>query len=131
MTLLFKGPLAAPALTPALEVGTFLNIMAERAIARDSARIQAFEFDAHERAVANQLLAYAKRRDAERLKAEDDARRAAADKARAEETRRALEAARRKPGDGEADPLPRPSVLDAPVRASPAPPPDPGAAGRY
>ena len=148
VALLFKGPIAASTLTPTIEIGPFLNVMAERAIARDSARIQAFEFDAHERAVANQRLAYAKRRDAERLKAEDDARRAverkaddearraAADKARTDETqRRALEAARRKQQDsqrdGGVDPAPRPSALDAPVHASPDPPPDPGAAGRY
>ena len=128
--------------------------MAERAIARDSARIQAFEFDAHERAVANQRLAYEKRRDAERLKAEEDARRAAERKAAAEdEARRAAaekarteEAQRRAARSGASqtagwhlrvtvvsDRVPQASLRArrAGARSSPDPTPDPGAAGRY
>ena len=113
IALLFKGPLLGTTpIVPAIESGDFLNVMAERAIARDSARIDAFEFDAHERAVANARLAFERRRDLERKSSED--------KARAETARRPAE-------DIAPETARHPSAFDATARPSP----DPAGAGRY
>ena len=134
------GPLAAPRRT--FDVGSFLNAVAARAIARESARLETYEFDIRERALFNARLQSEHRREADRLKAEADAkataeaaRRAAAELARkAEADRRAkAEAARlEKQRDGAA-PVPAPASPDPP--GFQAQPPgtsgDPAAAGRY
>ncbi len=137
------GPLPAP--RRSFDVAAFLNAVAARAIARESARLEIYEFDIRERALFNARLQSDHRREADRAKAEADAkaaseaaRRAAADLARkAEADRRAkAEAARLdKQRDGAA---PMPTL---PEPTSPGPhdfqtqPPgtssDPAAAGRY
>ena len=132
------GPLAAP--RRAFDVAAFLNAVAARAIARESARLETYEFDIRERALFNARLQSEHRREADRLKAEADAkaaaeaaRRAAAELARkAEADRRArAEAARmEKQRDGPAPPAASPESPGF----QPQPPGtsgDPGAAGRY
>ena len=109
----FKGGLADS--TPRIDASSFVNALAARAIARESARIQAYEFDIHERAFFNQRLLSERRREQERLnaeearraaevaqrKAEDDARRAAelAQRKAEDDARRAAELAQRKAED--------------------------------
>jgi hypothetical protein len=92
----WKGPLASPSRT--FDAATFTNALAARAIARESARIEIQEFDQHERIVSYQRLQSERRRERERLKAIEDARRAAEEAKRvaAEEAKRAAaEEARR------------------------------------
>ncbi len=88
----FKGAPGNPARS--IEAVGFVNTLAGRAIARETARIQAYEFDAHERAVFNQRLQTERRHDAE-VKAEEDARRAAEFAAKLERLRKAAEEARK------------------------------------
>lgn len=88
-----SGPFAAP--RRFWDVGNFINAVAARAIARESARIEAYEFDVRERAIFNQRLQSERRREQDRRKAEADAKAAAAEAAR----RAAAEAARRAEAD--------------------------------
>ena len=123
------------------DVSAFTNAVAARAIARESARIESYEFDIRERSFFNARLVSERRREQDRLKAEADAR-AAADAARkAEADRKArAEAARlerqrqdREDRDrgtglsGRGPPQPSPEHFEAPPRA----PSDPSAAGPY
>jgi hypothetical protein len=136
--LLFKGPIAAPNVS--LDVANFINALATRAIARESARIQSYESDIRERAFFNQRLQSERRREQERVKAIEDARRAAeALRLRqAEEARQKAEDARRA-AEPAVPPAPAPTQLPGAVTAprpgapAPAAPlvPDPSAAGRY
>ena len=71
----WKGPLAKPSRT--LDAAAFTNALAARAILRESARIETQEFELHERAVFYQRLQSERRRERERLEAEEQARRAA------------------------------------------------------
>jgi hypothetical protein len=75
ISLVSKGPLANPARQ--FETATFVNALAARAIARESARIELQEFDLHERAFFYQRLQSERRREQERLRAEEQAKRAA------------------------------------------------------
>jgi len=50
----FAGPLRAPRRT--IDLGGFVNALAGRALARETARIEAYEFDVRERAFFNQRL---------------------------------------------------------------------------
>ncbi len=76
IALTFEGPLSAPA--EKIDAAALANALAARAIERESARIEAYEFDAHERAFFYQRLSSERRREAERLKAEAEAQAAAA-----------------------------------------------------
>jgi hypothetical protein len=75
INLVSAGPLNNPVRT--IESGIFVNTLAARAIARESARIQAQEFDIHEQAFFYNRLKSERRREEERTKAADDAKRAA------------------------------------------------------
>ncbi len=75
ISLIATGPLGNPVRT--IESGAFVNALAARAIARESARIQAQEFDVHEQAFFYSRLKSERRREQERLTAEEDAERAA------------------------------------------------------
>jgi hypothetical protein len=72
----WKGPLASS--SRVLETAAFTNALAARAILRESARIEAQEFDLHERAIFYQRLQSERRRERERVEAEEEAKRAAA-----------------------------------------------------
>jgi hypothetical protein len=133
----FKGPLTSPVRT--IEDASFVNALAARAIAREAARIQAYEFDLHERAFFNQRLQSERRREQERLKAEDDARHAEADRKaaeaarlerlkKAEEARKKAEETLRTNAAPETPPAQDPQSSNA---SRPAPPADPSALGRY
>ena len=139
---------AGPPMAPrrSFDVSSFINAVATRALARESARIEAYEFDIRERAFFNQRLSSERRREEDRVRADEDARRAEAEhKARIEAARveklRRDEAAKaahekdeqdrlaREQRDRQASPAP-----GAPATGSgSAPPPgsDPSAAGRY
>ena len=71
IALLFEGPLSSPSLR--IDAATLANALAARAIARESARIESYEFDIHERAFFYQRLLSERRRETERLKAEAEA----------------------------------------------------------
>jgi hypothetical protein len=87
------GPLDTPRVTR--DIGPFINALAARALARESARIEAYEFDLRERAFFNARLQSDRAREQERLKAEEDARQAAEAARKAEAERRAREEAAR------------------------------------
>ena len=112
-----------------LDVGDFINAVAARAIARETARIEAFEFDVRERALFNARLIFDRRREQDRQKAEADAKaaeKAAADKA---EAARRGEAEKRAKAEAAPDPLPHPAQRQPlPPFAAPS---DPSTAGRY
>ena len=126
------------------DVSNFINAVAARAIARESARIEAYEFDVRERAVFNARLQADRRREQDRLKAEADVK-AAADAARkADADRRAkseaarlekLRAAQSPPDDAAAQSAPQGADRPGPRPKFDAPAPgtatDPSAAGRY
>ncbi len=77
------------------DVSNFVNAVAARAITRESARIEAYEFDIRERALFNARLQADRRREQDRLKAEADAKAAVEAARQAEADRRAkAEAAR-------------------------------------
>ena len=138
-----SGPIGAP--RRSFDVTAFLDTVAARAIARESARVEAYEFDIRERALFNARLQSDHRREQDRLKAEADAkaaadaaRRAAADLARkAEADRRArAEAARlekQRADDAAQAPASAPGAADAPrFRSQPSDSTgDPSSAGRY
>ncbi len=88
-----EGPFGAAVRT--INASGFVNALAGRALARETARIEAYEADARERAFFNQRLQADRRREQERVKAEDDARLAAETARKAEADRRAREAAAR------------------------------------
>jgi hypothetical protein len=71
----WKGPLTNS--SRVLNTAAFTNALAARAILRESARIEMQEFDLHERAIFYQRLQSERRRERERLEAEEEARRAA------------------------------------------------------
>lgn len=75
VTLGWRGKIGDPIQT--VDAAAFVNALAARAIARESARIEAQEFDVHEHAFFVARLESERRREEERLKAEDAARRAA------------------------------------------------------
>jgi len=142
----FKGPLSNP--TRTIEAASFVNSLASRAIAREAARIQAYEFDLHERAVFNQRLQFEHRLEAEQRKTEDDARKAEAErkaeadairieKLRKAEDARKAEEARKKAEElhtnaaSESQPAPFPQSSNAPAPQPPGAPADPSALGRY
>ncbi len=75
VTISWNGNIANP--TQSLDAATFVNALAARAIARESARIQAQEFDVHEHAFFVSRLQSERQHETERLKTEEDARRAA------------------------------------------------------
>ena len=72
------GPPTAP--KRSVDVSAFLDAVATRALARETARIEAYEFDVRERAFFNQRLFSERRREQDRLKAEADARKAEAER---------------------------------------------------
>ena len=74
----FDGPPAAP--KRSVDVSAFIDAVATRALARETARIEAYESDVRERAFFNQRLLSERRREQDRLKAEADAREAAAER---------------------------------------------------
>ncbi|QXX75864.1 AsmA family protein [Methylovirgula sp. HY1] len=131
VTVTAKGALSNPART--IESSSFVNALAARAIARESARIQAQEFDVHEQAFFYNRLKSERRREQEKLKAEEDAKRAKA--AKEEAAKKAADEKRKAEAAARAIPLPivRPQ-LPHPVQMPayrPAVPTDPLAAGRY
>lgn len=72
IALTFKGrPLSHP--IREIDATAFANALAARAIARESARIDAYQFDIHERAVFNERLLSEQQRERERLKKEEEA----------------------------------------------------------
>ncbi|WP_158807457.1 AsmA family protein [Beijerinckia sp. L45] len=91
IVILYAGPLKSPARTT--DISVFINALATRALARESARIEAYEFDVHERAFFNARLQSDRRREQERLQAEEQARQAVEAARKAEAERRAREAA--------------------------------------
>lgn len=149
VTLGWKGSLANP--TQTLDAANFVNALAARAIARQSARIEAQEFDVYEHAFFLSRLQSERQREAERLQAEDDARHTAeleqlkkAEAARAEQNADDVKSQTSEPVRNPRSPTP---VSPAPMqigRPTPMPPPrpelsapattpyqDPSAAGRY
>ena len=96
IVLVYSGPVRSP--KRRYETGAFINAVATRALARESARLDAYEFDIKERAYFNQRLASERRREQDRLQAEAEARAAAEAARKAEADRKAraaLEAFRR------------------------------------
>ncbi len=75
VTLDWNGSIANP--VRSLDAASFVNALAARAIARESARIQAQEFDFHEHQFFVSRLQSERQREDEKQKAEDDARRTA------------------------------------------------------
>ena len=67
-------------LTRTIDASGFLNAVAARALARETARIEAYEFDIRERAIFNARLLSEQRREDDRLKAEADAKQAEAER---------------------------------------------------
>ena len=72
------GPVAAP--RRSIDVSGLIDAVATRALARESARIEAYESDIRERAFFAQRLRSEERREQDHLKVEDDARKAEADR---------------------------------------------------
>ncbi len=146
LALEFKGPLTNPVRT--IESANFVNTLAARAIAREAARIQAYEFDLHERAFFNQRLQSDRRHDEEQRKAEEEARQAAeaarkaedaleklrkAEDARKEEMRKkSEEQARTNPAPDSPPAIHvKPSSSNALQSQQPGTATDPSTAGRY
>ena len=102
-----------------------MNAVAARAIARASARIEAYEFDVRERAFFNERLQSERRREQDRLKAEADAKAAEAARRAAAEAARRAEADRR--ARAEAARLEKQRRDDAERRSRAAPPTPPSA----
>ncbi|MGH6797602.1 MAG: hypothetical protein ACREDI_04380, partial [Roseiarcus sp.] len=72
IAVLIKGPLSA-APTVEIDAAALANGLAARAIAQESARIESYEFDIHERAFFYQRLLSERRREQERLSAAAEA----------------------------------------------------------
>jgi uncharacterized protein involved in outer membrane biogenesis len=68
IALLFQGPFSSPSVQ--IDAAALANALAARAILRESARIESYEFDVHERAFFYQRLLSERRREAERLSKE-------------------------------------------------------------
>ncbi len=137
LALEFKGPLTGPART--IESANFVNALAARAIAREAARIQAYEFDLHERAFFNQRLLLDRRHDEEERKAEEEARKAEAARkaeeiAKIEKLRKAEEV-RKKAAEEPLRAGPETPPVHEPSSTAQSPqrpvPPDPSTLGRY
>ncbi|WP_297295814.1 AsmA family protein [uncultured Methylovirgula sp.] len=135
----WSGPLDHPLRN--LDASSFVNALAARAIARETARIEAQEFDVHEHAVALNRLQALRRQEAERLQASDDVKHAA-ERAREREAtmgrlRQLLALEKQKAQPLPISPVPSspamPPAATAPTPAAPPPavPADPSAAGRY
>ncbi len=75
LMLSLAGPLDAPSRT--YDVSGFMDTLAQRALARETARIEAYELDIRERAFFNTRLRSEADREAEHQRALEDARRAA------------------------------------------------------
>ena len=73
-----SGPIEDP--RRSLDVSGLIDAVATRALARESARIEAYETDIRERAFFAERLRSEDRREKDRLKLEDDARRAEAER---------------------------------------------------
>jgi hypothetical protein len=133
----WTGSLEAPVRN--LDVTSFVNALAARAIVRETARIAAQEFDLHERAVALNRLQAPRRQEAERQQASADvahaAARARARQATLERLRQLLAAERQKAQSKTGRPTPQKPLSITPVPQRGAPeqtmPLDPSAAGRY
>jgi hypothetical protein len=125
----FKGPLMQP--SREIEAGAFLNALAEQIIAKESARLEGFEFDRHEQAFFWERLRSERRREQEKLKQQEKAeedRRRAIETARLERLRK--EEARRKVEERPKIPTPPGRTLNVPSNG-PTQPLDPSSAGRY
>ncbi len=86
ITIGLQGPIENPRRT--IDASALIDALATRALARETARIEAYEFDIRERAFFSHRLQSEQRREQDRLKAEDDARRAESERrARAEAAR--------------------------------------------
>ncbi len=70
----WTGPFESPVRN--IDATSFVNALAARAIARETARIEAQEFDVHEHAVALARLESARRQEADRLQAIEDVKHA-------------------------------------------------------
>ena len=139
----WTGPMRAP--ERAIDVNAFINAVAARALARETARIEAYEQDIRERALFNARLQSERRRAEDKATAEADAREAEAAriaKARREAAARAEKAAQEKAEDERAaQELRQPTPPAADSGGAPPPPlfkptqpgapADPSAAGRY
>ena len=125
----FAGPPRAQ--RRSFDVAGFLNTVAARAIARETTRVEAFEFDIRERALDAARLQSDHRREADRIKAAADAKAAEATRRAAADLARKAEAARqqkqRADDAGGAQPeAPQPFQAQPPGANA-----DPTAAGRY
>lgn len=143
--LAWTGPVGAP--RRAIHADSFLAALAERAIARETARNDALEADIRERAFFNRRLKSDRRLDAER-RAEAEAKHRAEEAARIERERqeraRDERAERPERARSERDAHPPPPVAQPAPAQRPSPPapsafapaprgvaPDPSTAGRY
>ncbi len=145
VTLAWKGNVFNPLQT--IDAATFVNALAARAIARESARIEAQEFDVHEHAFFLNRLESERHRETERLKIAEDLRRATAfeelDKAEAQRTEANAQATEHKSDATIRDAAQVPLQIGQPATLPPRRPemaspsagttsyPDPTAAGRY
>ncbi len=147
LSVAWKGKLADP--RREIDAGSFNSALTARAVAKEQARIEAFEADIQERAAFNRrqkALNFIQRRDdeiaaweAEQVRlAREEEKRKLAEADRQEKERRAADAARKAadalsnaesaPAPLDIGPLTRPAAA-APT--TPAPGSDPSAAGRY
>ncbi len=139
----WTGPFESPVRN--IDATSFVNALAARAIARETARIEAQEFDVHEHAVALARLESARRQEADRLQAIEDVKHAVL-RARArdatlerlklllatEKQKAAEKAAKTQPLAIMPAPQATPSAPPAAAPSTPQPmPADPSAAGRY
>jgi hypothetical protein len=136
ITLIFAGPIAKP--DRRFDVVRFTDALAVRALARETARLENYEYDLRERAFFRERLRSERRREQERLKAEEEARRALEAEQRAAEQKKREEAMQeemqRKAEEAlrNAAPLPPVRPLAKPLPDTPSFfAPDPAAAGRY
>ncbi|MEJ0050942.1 MAG: hypothetical protein WDN02_07030 [Methylovirgula sp.] len=144
----WAGPLESPVRN--IDATSFVNALAARAISRETARIEAQEFDVQEHAVALARLESARRREADRLQAIEDVKhavlRARARDATLERLQLLLATEKQKVAEQAAktQPLPitpapqttpaapRPAASSPPAPSTPQlVPADPSAAGRY
>ena len=114
------------------DVTAFTNAVAARAIARESARIESYEFDTRERALFNTRLESERRREQDRLKIDAD-RKAKIEAARLEKLR-TERSEKERDNDGAASASGANAPAPPPDRFGAQPPGasvDPSAAGRY
>ena len=124
----WNGPPRAP--TRSIDVSTFINAVAARALARETARIEVYELDIRERAFFNARLQSERRRAQDKAKAEADAREAEARAkarreaaAKAAQEKAAQEKADRDRAEQERTERPPPEI-QPPSPAGAPPPPD-------